>query len=104
MLNHLNPKHPTLPTEAEDGWLDVDGEYSPIQPPTDANVEPTLSYPSKWLSRFELEDRRSTMVQLLKGAADAHHTFEAGLGHPDADWPTFYADWILANSAITFRK
>jgi hypothetical protein len=37
-----------------------------------------------------------TLTDLLRGAAEAHHKFEAGLGHPDADWAPWYAEKIVA--------
>lgn len=36
----------------------------------------------------------SQLTQLLKDAAVAHHTFEATLGHADADWPAWYARFV----------
>jgi hypothetical protein len=35
------------------------------------------------------------MAMLLKQAADAHHEYERILGHPDADWPAWYAAYIV---------
>lgn len=34
------------------------------------------------------------LTQALKDAAVAHHAFETALGHPDADWQAWYAEWI----------
>ncbi len=34
------------------------------------------------------------LAQLLRDAAQAHHAFEATLGHPDEDWPGWYAKHI----------
>jgi len=31
------------------------------------------------------------LAQLLREAAEAHHSFESKLGHPDQDWPEWYA-------------
>jgi hypothetical protein len=35
------------------------------------------------------------LTRLLKAAADAHHNYEAALGHQDANWPEWYAQWIV---------
>ena len=36
------------------------------------------------------------LAQLLRKAAQAHHSFEATLGHPDENWPDWYAKHIVA--------
>lgn len=36
------------------------------------------------------------LTQALTEAAEAHHVFEAGLGHPDANWQRWYAEFILS--------
>ena len=36
------------------------------------------------------------LAELLRAAAQAHHEYETELGRPDEDWPTWYAEWILA--------
>lgn len=35
------------------------------------------------------------LTSLLKGAAEAHHQYEAKLGHPDADWAPWYAERMV---------
>ena len=35
------------------------------------------------------------LAQLLREAAEAHHSFESKLGHPDQDWPEWYAKHIV---------
>jgi len=35
------------------------------------------------------------LAQLLREAAAAHHSFESTLGHPDQDWPEWYAKHIV---------
>lgn len=35
------------------------------------------------------------LAKLLKDASDAHHTYEVSIGHPDSDWPTWYANFML---------
>lgn len=34
------------------------------------------------------------LTQALKDAAAAHHTYEAGLGHADENWPAWYAHHV----------
>jgi hypothetical protein len=36
------------------------------------------------------------LAGLLKDAESAHAEYERELGHRDDDWPTWYADYILA--------
>ena len=35
------------------------------------------------------------LASALKRAADAHHQYEQSTGKPDADWPTWFAEYIL---------
>lgn len=35
------------------------------------------------------------LASALKRAAEAHHGYEKGLGHPDADWHTWYAQHMV---------
>jgi hypothetical protein len=35
------------------------------------------------------------LAELLRAAEKAHGAYEAQLGHPDPDWPTWYAAFIL---------
>lgn len=35
------------------------------------------------------------LASQLKAASEAHHVYETRLGHPDSDWPTWYANFIL---------
>lgn len=35
------------------------------------------------------------LERLLRSAEEAHADYERELGHPDADWPTWYAHWIF---------
>lgn len=35
------------------------------------------------------------LANLLREAEQAHGTYESQLGHPDPDWPTWYAAYIL---------
>ena len=45
--------------------------------------------------------RESAILQALTAASEAHHEFERGLGHPDAHWATWYAEfmaeWFIEN-------
>ena len=36
------------------------------------------------------------LARLLREAEHAHGEYEAKLGHPDADWPDWYATYIIA--------
>jgi hypothetical protein len=36
------------------------------------------------------------LAQLLRKAAAAHHSFESALGHPDENWPEWYAQHIVS--------
>jgi len=35
------------------------------------------------------------LTTALTQAAEAHHAYEATLGHPDANWQHWYASWII---------
>lgn len=35
------------------------------------------------------------LAAALKRAAAAHHRYEQSTGKPDADWPTWFAEYIL---------
>ena len=37
----------------------------------------------------------SQLAEMLRAAANAHHVFEQSLGHPDSEWPTWYARYIF---------
>jgi hypothetical protein len=37
------------------------------------------------------------LAELLRNAEKAHAEFEKSLGHPDADWPSWYAKYVLDN-------
>ncbi|HEX9413391.1 MAG TPA: hypothetical protein VF916_07785 [Ktedonobacterales bacterium] len=39
---------------------------------------------------------QEALAELLREAEAAHGQYEAGLGHPDPDWPTWYAAFIVA--------
>ena len=39
---------------------------------------------------------QAALAELLREAEAAHGQYEAGLGHPDQDWPTWYAAFIVA--------
>ena len=36
------------------------------------------------------------LTALLRDAESAHGAYEKTLGHPDEDWPSWYARYILA--------
>jgi hypothetical protein len=35
------------------------------------------------------------LERLLRGAEEAHAEYERQLGHADANWPAWYAQWIF---------
>lgn len=37
------------------------------------------------------------LAELLRDAEKAHAQYEKSLGHPDDDWPTWYATYVLEN-------
>jgi hypothetical protein len=37
------------------------------------------------------------LADKLNAAYNAHHALEVSQGKPDADWPTFYAAFLLMN-------
>lgn len=39
----------------------------------------------------------SQLAEILRAAANAHRVYEQSLGHPDSDWPTWYAHYIFDN-------
>jgi hypothetical protein len=39
----------------------------------------------------------TVLARLLREAANAHHTYEATLGHKDEDWAVWYAEYIIAH-------
>ena len=41
----------------------------------------------------------SQLAEILRAAATAHHSYEQSLGHPDDDWPTWYARYMFDNQA-----
>ena len=46
----------------------------------------------------EMEARTITqeeLERLLRGAEAAHAQYEQQLGHADANWPAWYAEWIF---------
>jgi hypothetical protein len=40
-------------------------------------------------------DSAGELAQALRRAADAHDRHEARLGHPDPDWPSWYAQYLF---------
>jgi hypothetical protein len=42
---------------------------------------------------------RETLEQLLRDAEQAHGVYEATLGHPDDNWPAWYARYIMEQLA-----
>lgn len=43
------------------------------------------------------------LTKALTEAAEAHHGYEATLGHPDANWQRWYAEFIV-NKYGPFRE
>jgi hypothetical protein len=44
---------------------------------------------------FEEDLTVDRLAQLLRDAEKAHGEYEKGLGHPDEDWPAWYAAYIV---------
>ena len=42
---------------------------------------------------------KDLLEQLLREAEQAHGAYEKTLGHPDEDWPAWYADYIVKRLA-----
>lgn len=42
---------------------------------------------------------KDRLAQLLRDAEAAHAEYEKKLGHADADWPAWYAQYILEKAA-----
>lgn len=40
-------------------------------------------------------DMRGTLARLLQDAEKAHAEYEKTLGHADAEWPDWYAGYVL---------
>ena len=49
-------------------------------------------------------DSASDLARALRRAADAHGQHEQQIGHPDPDWPTWYARYIEREQADTDHK
>lgn len=49
---------------------------------------------------YQIEQNRKAerLARALKETADAHHAYEVSTGHPDADWPTWYAQHLIEMS------
>jgi hypothetical protein len=44
-------------------------------------------------------DSAIDLAQALRRAADAHGQHEARIGHPDPDWPSWYAQYMEKEQA-----
>jgi hypothetical protein len=40
-------------------------------------------------------DMRATLARLLRDAEKGHGEYETQLGHADADWPDWYAQYLI---------
>lgn len=47
--------------------------------------------------------RTKNLEILLKQAADMHHAYEKVLGHHDADWAKWYAEWMEPHLEELFK-
>ncbi len=45
-------------------------------------------------------DSATDLARALRRAADAHAQHEEQTGHPDPDWPSWYADWLVGLSEL----
>ena len=48
-------------------------------------------------------DSVSELAQALRRAADAHGQYEEQTGHPDPDWPSWYARYLEREQAETHQ-
>lgn len=46
------------------------------------------------------EDRAAEIADLLHEAGEIHHVYFADTDGNDADWATFYSQWLLERSAL----
>jgi len=46
------------------------------------------------------DERTGQIAELLHQAGEVHHIVFADTEGADDDWATFYADWLLAHSAL----
>ncbi len=44
-------------------------------------------------------DSAADLAAALRRAADAHGRHEAKIGHPDPDWPDWYAEYMVKEQA-----
>jgi hypothetical protein len=49
-------------------------------------------------------DSEADLAAALRRAADAHGRHEAEIGHPDPDWPDWYAQYMVQEQAGGFSE
>lgn len=49
---------------------------------------------------MSLVEKIELLASGLRLAEAAHKSAEERLGHADADWPTFYANWLILNTKL----
>lgn len=54
---------------------------------------------------YYTQDQIIELATILRDAAEAHHVYEESIGHADSDWPTWYAEYMLATmtNAVSWR-
>jgi hypothetical protein len=52
-------------------------------------LEETTTMAGGLFTRYDFDEEG--LSQSLRHAAAEHHVYEEGLGHPDEDWPSWYA-------------
>lgn len=60
--------------------------------PEPAATKPSVSDPIV----YAIQDKYRRLADLLSEAKDAHAEFEKSTGRPDADWPAWYAGYLIS--------
>jgi catechol 2,3-dioxygenase-like lactoylglutathione lyase family enzyme len=63
--------------------------------------EVTTRLPGRATSALAAYDSVAALAEALRRAAAAHGKHEEDIGHPDADWPDWYAQFMAYDSART---
>jgi catechol 2,3-dioxygenase-like lactoylglutathione lyase family enzyme len=63
--------------------------------------EVTTRLPGRATSALAAYDSVAALAEALRRAAAAHGKHEEDIGHPDADWPDWYAQYMADDSART---
>jgi catechol 2,3-dioxygenase-like lactoylglutathione lyase family enzyme len=85
-----DPKHRSYNSLAQ--FSDPDGNSWLLQ-------EVTTRLPGRTSSPLAVYGSVANLADALRRAADAHARHEREIGHPDPDWPTWYAQYLANESA-----